>query len=62
MPAPRSPYGTDTPLDGAATRLVHPYVTACERARQRRRRVALVLTADFGTDIDRHVIGTERAA
>ncbi|WP_342748849.1 hypothetical protein [Streptomyces phaeoluteigriseus] len=33
-----------------------------ERARQTRRRVALVLAADFGVDLDLHVVGAERAA
>ncbi|MEV7287825.1 hypothetical protein AB0O01_25180 [Streptomyces sp. NPDC093252] len=30
-----------------------------ERGRQKRRRVALVLAADFGVDLDRHVVGAE---
>ncbi|WP_129308629.1 hypothetical protein [Streptomyces sp. L2] len=63
---PRSPYGADTPLDGTAAALVRPYVLACEhareRARQRRRRLTLVIAADFGIDLDRHVIGARRAA
>jgi hypothetical protein len=62
-PAPRSPYGRDTALDGLASRLVRPYVLEAERererARQYRRRVALVLAADFGIDLDRHLIGAE---
>ncbi|MEU3731100.1 hypothetical protein AB0E81_16995 [Streptomyces sp. NPDC033538] len=66
LPLPRSPYGADTPLDGAAAALVRPYVIACEhareRARRRRRRLTLVIAADFGIDLDRHVIGAERAA
>ncbi len=66
LPLPRSPYGADTPLDGAAAPLVRPYVVACEhvreRARQRRRRLTLVIAADFGLDLDRHVIGAKRAA
>ncbi|MGW0842637.1 hypothetical protein ACWD26_21230 [Streptomyces sp. NPDC002787] len=64
LPAPRSPYSldTDTPLDGAASPLVRPYLVAVEREqeRQSRRRLALVLAADFGIDLDRHVIGAER--
>jgi hypothetical protein len=32
------------------------------RQTQARRRVALVLAADFGIDIDQHVVGAERAA
>ncbi|MGW1669358.1 hypothetical protein [Streptomyces sp. NPDC002324] len=63
--APRSPYNLDpdTPLDGSASPLVRPYLVAAEheQARQSRRRLALVLAADFGIDLDRHVVGTERA-
>ena len=71
LPAPRSPYGLPEPLDGASTAPIRPYVLAAERAhrereseqaRHTRRRVALVLAADFGTDLDRHAIGAERAA
>ncbi|WP_328750206.1 hypothetical protein OHT57_32170 [Streptomyces sp. NBC_00285] len=71
LPAHRSPYGLFAPLDGRAAASVRPYVTAAEwtcrvqereRARQARRRVALVLAADFGIDLDRHVIGAEGAA
>jgi hypothetical protein len=64
-PTPRSPYNLDphTPLDGSASPLVRPYLVAVEReqARQSRRRLALVLAADFGIDLDRHVVGAERA-
>ncbi len=60
-PAPRSPYGLDTPLDGEETALVRPYLVEYEqrqeRARQRRRRLARVLAADFGVDFDRHLVG-----
>ncbi|WP_309474669.1 hypothetical protein [Streptomyces ipomoeae] len=61
LPAPRSPYGIDTPFDGASSPLVRPYVVADERERfrQHRRRLALVLAADFGVDLDRHVVGAE---
>ncbi|MEV1062016.1 hypothetical protein [Streptomyces sp. NPDC050263] len=71
LPAPRSPYGLREPLDGASTASVRPYVLAaerahrereCEQARQTRRCVALFPAADFGLDLDRHVIGAERAA
>ena len=31
LPAPRSPYGLDTPLDATATRSVRPYLTAHEQ-------------------------------
>ncbi|QYX79274.1 hypothetical protein [Streptomyces akebiae] len=40
LPAHRSPYGLATPLDGAATVAVRPYVTAHEQ-RQRRRELAM---------------------
>ncbi|ULR51364.1 hypothetical protein [Streptomyces deccanensis] len=63
-PIPRSPYGLDQgPFDGSASPLVRPYLLAVEReqARQSRRRLALVLAADFGIDLDRHVVGAERA-
>ncbi|MGW0705735.1 hypothetical protein ACWD4G_07170 [Streptomyces sp. NPDC002643] len=59
---PRSPYGLDDgPHDGSASPLVRPYLVAVEReqARQARRRMALVLAADFGIDLDRHVVGAE---
>ncbi|MET9081511.1 hypothetical protein ABZX77_06340 [Streptomyces sp. NPDC004237] len=44
--------------------LVRPYLTAHEReaALQQRRRLALVLAADFGIDLDQHVIGAPEAA
>ncbi|MBZ9640084.1 hypothetical protein K8369_11840 [Streptomyces sp. PSKA30] len=59
LPLHRSPYGLALPLDGSATALVRPYVTASdqERAVQRRRRLALVLAADFGIDLDQHLVG-----
>jgi hypothetical protein len=71
LPAHRSPYGLFAPLDGRTAASVRPYVLvtewAChvrerEESRQARRRVALVLAADFGIDLDRHVIGAEGAA
>ncbi|MDV5148081.1 hypothetical protein R1T08_28920 [Streptomyces sp. SBC-4] len=56
LPAPRSPYGLDGPLNGDESALVRPYLLAYdqrqERARQRQRRLALVLAADFGIDLD----------
>ncbi|MET9845677.1 hypothetical protein ACFZC6_27915 [Streptomyces ossamyceticus] len=66
----RSPYGLEEPLPGEATAVVRPYVVLaerervleCERARQRRRRVAMVLAADFGVDLDLHVVGAEAVA
>jgi hypothetical protein len=59
LPPHRSPYSHHAPLDGHASALVRPYLAAHERqcAQQRRRRVALVLAADFGIDLDRNVIG-----
>ncbi len=59
-PSPRSPYGLESPLNGAEGALVRPYLVAFEeRQRQRERRLALVLAADFGIDLDQHVIGLE---
>ncbi|MEI5523596.1 hypothetical protein WB401_20075 [Streptomyces brasiliscabiei] len=64
LPAPRSPYGLHGPLDGGATVAVRPYVVEAEREqeRQARRRLALVLAADFGIDLDGHAIGAEAVA
>ncbi|WP_318810430.1 hypothetical protein [Streptomyces scabiei] len=66
MPAHRSPYGLHGALDGAMSVMVRPYVVEAERewerARQHRRRVALILAADFGIDLDPHVIGAEGVA
>ncbi|MFF0780966.1 hypothetical protein [Streptomyces sp. NPDC003720] len=64
LPIHRSPYCLHLPLDGSESRLVRPYLTAHEqeRARQRHRRRVLVLAADFGIDLDQHVIGAERTA
>ena len=65
-PVRRSPYGLEEPLPGEATAVVRPYVVLaereCERARQRQRRVAMVLAADFGIDLDLHVVGAEAVA
>ncbi|MGW0822157.1 hypothetical protein [Streptomyces sp. NPDC002845] len=47
LPAHRSPYGLDTPLDGTATVAIRPYVTAHEQ-RQRRRELAM---AAMGLDM-----------
>ncbi|WP_323748931.1 hypothetical protein [Streptomyces sp. PR69] len=61
LPAVRSPYGLDEPLNGSETALVRPYLVAWERgqerARQQRRRLTLVLAADFGIGLDAHVVG-----
>ncbi|WP_159768877.1 hypothetical protein [Streptomyces sp. HM190] len=69
-PVRRSPYGLEEPLPGEATAVVRPYVVLAEReralewerARQRRRRVAMVLAADFGIDLDLHVVGAGAVA
>jgi hypothetical protein len=65
-PAHRSLYGLPVLLDGRASALARPHVLAAERERERecarRRRIALVLAADFGIDLDQHLIGVERAA
>jgi hypothetical protein len=44
--------------------MVRPYVVESEREqdRQSRRRLALVLAADFGVDLDDHVIGAKAVA
>ncbi|MFE9174219.1 hypothetical protein ACFYNZ_33075 [Streptomyces kebangsaanensis] len=64
LPVHRSPYGLHLPLDGAETRLVRPYLAAHEQeqALRHHRRLTLVLAADFGIDLDQHVIGAEKAA
>ncbi|PZH03063.1 hypothetical protein C1I97_20570 [Streptomyces sp. NTH33] len=50
--------------DHGRSRLHEPHIAAHEQkeARQRPRRLALVLAADFGIDLDRHVVGAEKAA
>ncbi|MGW7419733.1 hypothetical protein ACWGJB_06635 [Streptomyces sp. NPDC054813] len=60
----RSLYGLATLLDGAESALVRPYLTAHEReaALQQRRRLALVLAADFWIDLDQHDIGAPEVA
>ncbi|MER7404100.1 hypothetical protein ABT373_16800 [Streptomyces sp. NPDC000070] len=64
LPRHRSPYGLSTPLDGTASALVRPYLAAHEQeaALQQRRRLALVLAADFGIDLDRHLVGDQEVA
>ncbi|MFF7469254.1 hypothetical protein [Streptomyces sp. NPDC008092] len=64
LPGHRSPYGLATLLDGTDSALIRPYLTAHEReaALQQRRRLALVLAADFGIDLDQHVIGVPEVA
>ncbi|MER5357810.1 hypothetical protein [Streptomyces sp. NPDC002785] len=60
LPAARSPYGLDQALDGGASALVRPYLLASDQERvQQRRRLALVLAADFGLDLDLHVVGAQ---
>ena len=52
----RSPYGLGERLAGEDTALIRPYLAAYERqeerARQRSRRLRLVMAADFGIDLD----------
>ncbi|MFJ9540875.1 hypothetical protein ACIRPX_26885 [Streptomyces sp. NPDC101225] len=70
LPRPRSPYGLHAPLDGGDSALVRPYLAAHERetgeaqaaALRQRRRLALVLAADFGIDLDRHLVGAREVA
>ncbi|MGY6024195.1 hypothetical protein [Streptomyces spinosirectus] len=67
LPRPRSPYGLHALLDGADSALVRPYLAAQEReaeeaALRQRRRLALVLAADFGIDLDRHLVGAREVA
>ncbi|WP_030682951.1 hypothetical protein [Streptomyces cellulosae] len=64
LPLHRSPYGLPTPLDGMDSALVRPYLTAHEREAvlQQHRRLALVLAADFGIDLDRHLVGAQEVA
>ncbi|MEU8866533.1 hypothetical protein [Streptomyces umbrinus] len=64
LPYHRSPYGLVAPLDGAGSALVRPYLAAHdqEAALQQRRRLALVLAADLGIDLDRHLIGAQEVA
>ncbi|QFQ98972.1 hypothetical protein F9278_25625 [Streptomyces phaeolivaceus] len=72
LPPHRSPYCRHLPLDGTENRLVRPYLTAHEHApshnhahehdRQAHRRLALVLAADFGIDLDQHLVGAGKAA
>ncbi|MGW0465886.1 hypothetical protein ACWDX6_11515 [Streptomyces sp. NPDC003027] len=53
---PRSPYGLVERIDGEGTALIRPYLAEYERqeerARQRWRRLSLVMAADFGIDLD----------
>ncbi|MEU8695135.1 hypothetical protein [Streptomyces sp. NPDC048665] len=64
LPTHRSPYCLHEPIDGSTTLLVRPYLAALdlERTHQARRRLALVLAADFGVDLDQHLIGMQGAA
>ncbi|WP_326581947.1 hypothetical protein OG889_24750 [Streptomyces sp. NBC_00481] len=47
LPAHRSPYGLDTPMDGAATIAVRPYVAAHEQWQRHRE----VVMAAMGFDV-----------
>ncbi|MFE1575004.1 hypothetical protein [Streptomyces fradiae] len=56
LPAHRSPYGREERFDDPAGPLVRPYLVQFEEsARRQRRRLALVLAADFGVDLDARV-------
>ncbi|MEV5608423.1 hypothetical protein [Streptomyces sp. NPDC052225] len=63
MPLPllRSPYGLDSPIRGEETALVRPFLAAVDEQQRREteayRRLSLVLAADFGIDLDQHLIG-----
>ncbi|MCC8334732.1 hypothetical protein LMJ38_02090 [Streptomyces sp. R1] len=64
LPLHHSPYCRHLPLDGAASRLVRPYLAVQEHAQEqecrRHRRLALVLAADFGIDLNQHIVGAEQ--
>ncbi|MBP5862821.1 hypothetical protein QBA57_21675 [Streptomyces scabiei] len=64
LPRHRSPYGLHAPIDGSASALVRPYLVAHdeEAALRQYRRLALVLAADFGVDLDQHLVGPRKAA
>ncbi|MDX3694240.1 hypothetical protein PV726_28665 [Streptomyces europaeiscabiei] len=62
LPAQRSPYGLHGPLEGRATSWSGRTSSEGEQARQSRRIPALVLAADFGIDLDEHVIGAKAVA
>ncbi|MFJ8692191.1 hypothetical protein [Streptomyces roseolilacinus] len=66
LPAQRSPYGREESYDATTSPLVRPYLVEyeqrVERARQQKRRLTLLLAADFGIDLDTRVLhGTEVA-
>ncbi|WP_326753186.1 hypothetical protein OH738_23680 [Streptomyces hirsutus] len=66
LPLLRSPYCRHFPLDGTASRLVRPYLTAHEQERALRwhRRRVVVLAAGFGADLDlgQYAVGARKAA
>ncbi|MEV5955604.1 hypothetical protein AB0M11_17840 [Streptomyces sp. NPDC051987] len=64
LPAHRSPYGLDLPLDGAASALARPYLTTLEQkgTQHARRRPSFALATDSRIGLDQHLIGTEGAA
>ncbi|MEU1690899.1 hypothetical protein [Streptomyces hirsutus] len=66
LPLLRSPYCRHLPLDGTASRLVRPYLTAHEQEQvfRRHRRRIVVLAADFGADLDlgRYAVGARKVA
>ncbi|MEF9904458.1 hypothetical protein [Streptomyces sp. P9-A2] len=66
LPLLRSPYCRHLPLDGAASRLVRPYLAAHEQeqALRRHRRRVVVLAAGFGADLDlgQYTVGARKVA
>lgn len=64
LPAHRSPYGLDLPLEATEAGLVRPYLVSHERelVRRRCRRLARVVAADFGIELDRYPAGAREAA
>lgn len=61
-PLPRSPYGLEPPLKGEEVALVRLYLVAFEERQRKRERRLVLVRADFGIDLDQHVIGARRAA
>lgn len=64
---PRSPYGLTDTFVWQDTPLIRPYLAAYERqeeraARQRWRRLSLVMAADFGLDLDTRDVHATGAA
>ncbi|MFI8303958.1 hypothetical protein ACIF80_10975 [Streptomyces sp. NPDC085927] len=64
LPLLHSPYCRHLPLDGTASRLVRPYLTAHEQeqALRRHRRRIVVLAAGFGVDLGQYTVGARKVA